>query len=92
MTTLHMDVGVARSTERTLRNTADNINSMLSQASQAVSQLEGGAWQGNAAMEFYGRFGEWKNRVQQLVQELESLSHALGQEISQWETTAGKLG
>jgi len=92
MATLHMDVEVARATERTLHNTESNLANLVSQASQAVGQLQSGSWQGNSATEFYNRYADWKNRCNQLLQELEELTRSLGQEITQWETAAQKLG
>ncbi len=92
MTTLHLEVDIARNVERTLQTAQENLRTYIMQADQAVQQLKGGAWQGNSANEFFGYFDDWKNRSQQIVQQLEALVQALRREISEWEMAAQKLG
>ncbi len=91
MATLHLEVGVARSVEQTLKNTRTNLETLISQADKAVNQLRSGAWQGKSAQDFYARFDEWKAQTQRLLQELEVLTTAFSKEISEWEAAAQSL-
>lgn len=91
MATLHLEVGVARSVEQTLKNTHNNIETLIQQADKAVQQLRSGAWQGKSAQEFYARFDEWKNQCQRCLTELQNLTADFSKEITQWEEAARSL-
>ncbi len=91
MATLHLEVGVARSVEQTLKNTHSNIETLIQQADKAVEQLRSGAWQGKSAQEFYARFDEWKNQCRRMLSELQTLTSNFSKEITEWEQAAQSL-
>ena len=92
MPTLHMEVEVARSVQRRLQETHDQISTQLQQAASAVGQLEAGAWQGQSAQEFYNLFQNWRQQVNRVLQELQQMATRLNNEINEWEQMAQRLG
>ncbi len=91
MTTLHMDVEVARNVQRQLVTIHQTLQNLLSQASSEVGKLETGAWQGPSATQFYSLFGEWRTRTSRLLEEFQQLATRLQSEITQWEEAARAL-
>ncbi len=91
MPTLHMDVEVARNSQSTLANIAQQMQQELASASNSVSGLMG-SWQGNSATEFNGLFDSFNSAAKNQVDQLTELANRLSAEITEWETAAAKLG
>lgn len=91
MATLHMEVEAARQAQTTMMNMRQQILNEIQSMSNAIGTLQGGAWQGNSANEFYQRYQEWRSQANNLLQRLEELTQQLRAEIDQWEQTASKL-
>jgi WXG100 family type VII secretion target len=90
MTTLHMEVETARSTQNNINNTHSQLTSMLQSMSSAVNGLQP-AWLGNSATEFFGEYEQWRSTMNTLLESLGTLNTRLGNEISEWEAAAAKL-
>lgn len=90
MTTLHMEVETARSTQNTVNNTQSQLLSLVQSLNSSVNGLQP-AWMGNSATEFFGEYEQWRSTMTQLLESLNVLGTRLGSEISEWETMASKL-
>lgn len=90
MTTLHMEVEQARSTQNTMTNTHAQLMSTLQSMNSAVNGLQP-AWLGNSATEFFGEYEQWKSSMTTILENLQVLSQRLGNEINEWESMASKL-
>ena len=90
MTTLHMEVETARSTQNTMTNTQAQLTSMVQSMNNSVNGLQP-AWLGNSATEFFGEYDQWRSTTQQLLEALNTLTTRLNGEISEWEAMASKL-
>lgn len=90
MTTLHMEVETARSTQNSLSNTQSQLLSLVQSLNSSVNGLQP-AWMGNSATEFFGEYEQWRSTMTQLLESLNVLGTRLGSEISEWETMASKL-
>ena len=90
MTTLHMEVETARSTQSNMSNTHSQLTSMLQSMNSAVNGLQP-AWLGNSASEFFAEYDQWRNTTQQLLEALNVLTTRLNNEITEWDTMASKL-
>jgi len=91
MTTLHMEVETARSTQSTLNNTQSQVSSMVQSMNSAVNGLQP-AWLGNSATEFFGEYEQWRSSMNTMMESLNALTMRLGNEITEWEAAAAKLG
>jgi len=92
MTTLHMEVEIARSVQQTMEQSSQEMSASLQKIQSAVGNLRGGAWQGNSATEFFAQYDELSSRLKTMCDELMSLSTRLRNEISEWEMAASRLG
>lgn len=90
MTTLHMEVETARSTQSTMVNTHQQLNGMLQSMTSSVNGLQS-AWMGNSASEFFNLYDEWRSQMSQLLDRLNQMNQSLATEINQWEQVASKL-
>lgn len=90
MTTLHMEVETARSTQNNMTNTHSQWLSMLQSMNSAVNGLQP-AWMGNSATEFFSEYETWKSSMTTLLENLQTLSTRLSSEITEWESMASKL-
>ena len=90
MTTLHMEVEVARSTQNTMNNTHGQLMSLLQSMNSSVNGLQG-SWQGNSATEFFGEYEQYRSAMNQMLEALSVLNTRLGNEISEWEAMSSKL-
>lgn len=90
MSTLHMEVESARGTQSNMANTQAQLQSQLQSMSSSVSGLQG-QWMGNSATEFFGEYEQWKSTMTSLLEQLQTLSTRLTNEISEWESMASKL-
>jgi WXG100 family type VII secretion target len=90
MTTLHMEVETARSTQNNINNTHGQLTSMLQSMSSSVNGLQP-AWLGNSATEFFGEYDQWRSTMNSLLEGLAQLNTRLANEISEWEAAAAKL-
>jgi len=90
MTTLHMVVETARSTQNNINNTHSQFTSMLQSMSSSVSGLQSD-WMGNSATEFFGEYEQWRSTMNSMIESLGTLNTRLGNEISEWEAAAAKL-
>jgi len=91
MTTLHMEVQVARDVQQRLMATHEACLEQLHQAINAVNQLQSGAWQGQSAQQFYSQFQSWQQDCSRVLQTLHELAIKLAREISEWEAAAQSL-
>lgn len=90
MTTLHMEVETARSTQNTMNNTSQQLNSMVQSMTSSVNGLQP-AWMGNSATEFFGLYDQWRAQMTQLLDQLNQMNQKLAGEINEWEQMASKL-
>ncbi len=90
MTTLHMEVETARSTQNTMNNTAQQLTSMVQGMTSSVNGLQP-AWMGNSATEFFGLYDQWRSQMTQLLDTLNQMNQKLATEINEWEQMASKL-
>lgn len=90
MTTLHMEVETARSTQTTMVNTYQQLTSLLQSMTNAVNGLQP-AWMGNSATEFFGMYDQWRSSMNTLLENLNQMSSKLQAEINEWEQMASKL-
>ena len=90
MTTLHMEVETARSTQNTMNNTHAQLTSLLQSMSSSVNGLQP-AWMGNSATEFFGEYEQYRSTMNQMLEALNVLSTRLSNEISEWEAMSSKL-
>ena len=90
MTTLHMEVEVARSTQSILASSYQELTTLLSSMTSTVNGLQP-AWMGNSATQFFDEYEQWRNAVTQLSEQLNTLSTRLQNEINEWESAASGL-
>ena len=90
MTTLHMEVETARSTQSTMTNTQSQLMSLLQSMTSSVNGLQP-AWLGNSATEFFGEYETFKSTLTTQLENLQVLSTRLANEITEWESMASKL-
>ena len=90
MTTLHMDVETARSAQSNMTNTHQQLTGLLQSMSSTVNGLQP-AWMGNSATEFLGVYDQWKSSMNSLLDNLNTLSSRLQNEINEWDQMASKL-
>lgn len=91
MTTLHMEVETAQSTQSSMNNTYQQLNSLLTSMSNSVNGLQP-AWMGNSATEFFGLYEQWRSGMTQSLEQLNQMTTRLQAEIAEWEQMASKLG
>ena len=91
MTTLHMEVETARNTQNTMNNTSQQLRAMFDSLNNSVNGLQGGAWQGNSATEFFGLYDQWRSQINGLLERLTEMNQKLATEITEWEQMASKL-
>jgi WXG100 family type VII secretion target len=91
MTTLHMEVETAQSTQSSMNNTYQQLNSLLTSMSNSVNGLQP-AWVGNSATEFFGLYEQWRSGMTQSLEQLNQMTTRLQAEIAEWEQMASKLG
>ncbi len=91
MTTLHMEVEIAHSTQQTMAQSYQEMMASLQKMQGAVNNLRGGAWQGNSATEFFAQYDQLYSRLKNLHDELSMLTTRLQNEISEWEAAAARL-
>ncbi len=90
MTTLHMEVETSRSAQNSLRNTAAQMESLLQSLSSTINELQP-AWLGNSATEFFSEYEQWRSAAALLLENLDTLSIRLNNEINEWESASAKL-
>lgn len=90
MTTLHMEVEAARSTQSNMMNTYSQLTSLVQSMSSSVNGLQG-SWLGNSATEFFGQYEQWRSQANNILEQLNQLSTRLQNEIAEWEAMASKL-
>jgi len=91
MATLHMEVEAARSTQSNMVNNRSQLESTVQTMTSAVQGLVGSAWMGNSANEFMNEYEQWRNTMNQLLEQLNTLNSRLMNEIVEWENMAAKL-
>jgi len=90
MTTLHMEVETARSTQSSMVNTYQQLQSLLQSMTSSVTGLQP-AWMGNSATEFFGLYDQWKSSMNTTLDNLNTMNTKLQAEINEWEQMASKL-
>jgi len=90
MTTLHMEIETARSTQTNMANTYQQLTSLLQSMTSAVGGLQS-AWMGNSATEFLSLYDQWKSGMNTTLENLNAMSTKLQAEINEWEQVASKL-
>lgn len=90
MPTLHMEVETARSTQNSMNNTYQQLNSMVQTMTGSVSGLQP-AWMGNSATEFFGLYDQWRSQMNQMLEQLNQMNQRLATEINEWDQMASKL-
>jgi WXG100 family type VII secretion target len=90
MTTLHMEVETAQSTQSSMNNTYQQLNSLITSMNNSVNGLQP-AWMGNSATEFFGLYEQWRSGMTQSLEQLNQMTTRLQAEIAEWEQMASKL-
>ena len=91
MATLHMEVEAARSTQSNMVNNRSQLESTVQTMTSSVQGLVGSTWMGNSANEFMNEYEQWRNTMNQLLEQLNTLNSRLMNEIVEWENMASKL-
>ena len=91
MATLHMEVEAARSTQSNMVNNRSQLESTVQTMTSAVQGLVGSGWIGTSANEFLNEYEQWRNTMNQLLEQLNTLNSRLMNEIVEWENMASKL-
>jgi WXG100 family type VII secretion target len=86
-----MEVETAQSTQSSMNNTYQQLNSLLTSMSNSVNGLQP-AWMGNSATEFFGLYEQWRSGMTQSLEQLNQMTTRLQAEIAEWEQMASKLG
>ena len=92
MATIHMEVESCRDTSTTMGNTKSTLEEQVTSLGQRVDSTVGSAWIAPSATEFQGAYQEWSAAMKQLLEQLAALQQRLNSEITEFETTAAKLG
>jgi uncharacterized protein YukE len=92
MPTLHMEVETARAAQTSMSNGGQQMQAAFNDMNGKVTVLEGAAWQGNSATEFFAIYNEMKSVVVQNLDKITELAERLGLEITEWENMAAKFG
>lgn len=90
MSTLHMEVETARSTQSGMVNAHQQLQQAVQSMTNSVNGLQS-AWMGNSASEFFGLYQEWNSQMNQLLDRLNEINQRLANEINEWEQMASKL-
>jgi len=90
--TLHLETDVGRQTATTMKNNAQEIETLTKQLQTQINDFVGTNWQGNAAVQFQTEFDTWFNKVTAEAGELTALADKLDTEIQNWEAAAAALG
>lgn len=90
MSTLHMEVETARSTQNNMVNTHQQLQQAVQSMTNSVNGLQS-AWMGNSATEFFGLYQEWTSQMNQILERLNEMNQRLANEINEWEQMASKL-
>jgi WXG100 family type VII secretion target len=85
-----MEVETAQSTQSTMNNTYQQLNSMITSMNNAVNGLQP-AWMGNSATEFFSLYEQWRSGMTQSLEQLNQMTTRLQSEIAEWEQMASKL-
>lgn len=92
MPTLHMDVETVRAAQTALNTGWQAMDTAFSDIKTKVGSVEGTAWQGNSAAEFFTIFNEMKTAYTTNLETLKNLGDRLNLEIQEWENMAAKFG
>lgn len=92
MATLHMDIEACRSVQSSMKSQHDQMVQALSTVTGSVNQTVGSSWIGNSASEFQQQYESLRSAITSQLDQLEQLSTAFANEITQWETVSSKLG
>jgi WXG100 family type VII secretion target len=90
MTTLHMEVPVARQTASAMSKAHADLSTSMQTMNTQVNSLQPD-WLGNSATEFYGEYDRFRNTMNQMLEALNLLQQSLSKEITEWENMASKL-
>lgn len=90
MTTLHMEVEVARNAQSIMANTYRQLTDLFQSLSSVVGNLQL-AWIGPSSAEFLQDYEWWKSRMNLALEELDTISTKLQAEIAEWEQVASSL-
>lgn len=90
MSTLHMDVEVARSTQNNMAHTYQQLSQLVQSMTNAVNNLQS-AWMGNSATEFFQLYEQWRSSMNTSLEHLNTMASKLQAEINEWEQMASKL-
>jgi uncharacterized protein YukE len=91
MATLHMDVEIVRSANSVLRQSSEELISLIVNISESNTGLQS-AWIGNSANEYSNRIQTWLINAQRLNEQLNELNAQLVKEVNQWEEMAARMG
>jgi len=91
MTTLHMEIEAARSTQSNMINTQSQLTSTVQSMTSSVQSLVGSAWMGNSASEFLNEYEQWRSSMTQMMEQLNNIAARLQNEIGEWEAMAAKF-
>ncbi len=92
MATLHMDIEACRSVQSSMKSQHDQMTQALSTVTSSVNQTVGSSWIGNSASEFQQQYESLRSAITSQLDQLDQLSTAFANEITQWETVSSKLG
>jgi uncharacterized protein YukE len=92
MTTLHMEVETVQAAQTSLENGWSAMDTAWSDIKTKVGSVEGNAWQGNSATEFFNIFNDMKTAYNTNLETLKGLADRLKGEITEWQNVAAKFG
>ncbi|MGQ9529393.1 WXG100 family type VII secretion target [Chloroflexus sp.] len=85
MPMISLDPEQARSTASTFDTNRSSIESDLSSMQASVNQLLG-TWQGQSRLEFEQEWGQWSQRLRDMVNRLQGLANGLRREADEIES------
>jgi uncharacterized protein YukE len=92
MAILHMDVDACRSTQSNMVSTKDQLANQATALLNAVNGTVGTNWIATGANTYQSDFQNWQASVNQLLEQLLTLSNRLNAEISEWEQVGNTFG
>ncbi len=91
MPDLKMTVESVQATQQSILTTKDQLNTQVSNLSNAVNNMVGSTWIAPSATQFQQSYQDWVAAMNTKLEELGALGTRLQNEINQWQETASQL-
>lgn len=91
MSTIHMDVESCQAVRSSMINTKDQLGQQAQQLKGSVDNMVGQTFIAPAADQFKGEVEAWYGKMNQLLEELQTLTDRLNREIDEFVNSAQGL-